>query len=66
MAFEPRQVKKLGVLGAGMMGAAIAYTAAKAGIDVVLKDVKIEAADKGKAYARKREESALAKGKTDR
>lgn len=61
---EPRQVKKLGVLGAGMMGAAIAYTAAKAGIDVVLKDVKIEAADKGKAYARKREESALAKGKT--
>lgn len=62
--FEPRQVKKLGVLGAGMMGAAIAYTAAKAGIEVVLKDVKIEAADKGKAYARKREESALAKGKT--
>ena len=61
---EPRQVKKLGVLGAGMMGAAIAYTAAKAGIEVVLKDVKIEAADKGKAYARTREESALAKGKT--
>ena len=62
--FEPRQVKKLGVLGAGMMGAGIAYTAAKAGIDVVLKDVELEAADKGKAYARKREESALAKGKT--
>ncbi|MDN5908901.1 MAG: 3-hydroxyacyl-CoA dehydrogenase NAD-binding domain-containing protein [Brevibacterium sp.] len=62
--FEPRQVKKLGVLGAGMMGAGIAYTAAKAGIDVVLKDVEIEAAERGKAYARKREESALAKGKT--
>lgn len=62
--FEPRQVKKLGVLGAGMMGAAIAYTAAKSGIEVVLKDVKLEAAEKGKAYAAKREESALAKGKT--
>lgn len=62
--FEPRQVKKLGVLGAGMMGAGIAYTAAKAGIDVVLKDVEIEAAERGKAYAAKREESALAKGKT--
>ena len=62
--YEPRQVKKLGVLGAGMMGAAIAYTAAKAGIEVVLKDVKLDAAEKGKAYAVKREESALAKGKT--
>src|SRR5699024_9267658 len=51
-------------LGAGMMGAAIAYTAAKAGIEVVLKDVELAAAEKGKAYAVKREESALAKGKT--
>ncbi|WP_209325899.1 3-hydroxyacyl-CoA dehydrogenase NAD-binding domain-containing protein [Brevibacterium renqingii] len=62
--YEPRQVKKLGVLGAGMMGAAIAYTAAKAGIEVVLKDVELAAAEKGKAYAAKREESALKKGKT--
>ncbi|WP_181274678.1 3-hydroxyacyl-CoA dehydrogenase NAD-binding domain-containing protein [Brevibacterium oceani] len=62
--YEPRQVKKLGVLGAGMMGAAIAYTAAKAGIEVVLKDVELAAAEKGKAYAAKREESALSKGKT--
>ena len=62
--YEPRQVRKLGVLGAGMMGAAIAYTAAKAGIEVVLKDVELAAAEKGKAYAVKREESALAKGKT--
>src|SRR5699024_12563482 len=45
-------------------GAAIAYTAAKAGIEVVLKDVELAAAEKGKAYAVKREESALAKGKT--
>ncbi|RAG61013.1 3-hydroxyacyl-CoA dehydrogenase, partial [Burkholderia multivorans] len=62
--FEPRPVTKLGVLGAGMMGAAIAYTAARAGIEVVLKDVELAAAEKGKDYARKREESALAKGKT--
>ena len=47
-----------------MMGAAIAYTAARAGIEVVLKDVELAAAEKGKDYARKREEAALAKGKT--
>lgn len=46
-------VKKLGVLGAGMMGAGIAYVAAKAGIDVVLLDTTIEAAEKGKAYSAK-------------
>ena len=62
--YAPRPVTKLGVLGAGMMGAAIAYTAARAGIEVVLKDVELAAAEKGKDYARKREESALAKGKT--
>ncbi|WP_434965233.1 3-hydroxyacyl-CoA dehydrogenase NAD-binding domain-containing protein [Brevibacterium casei] len=62
--YEPRPVTKLGVLGAGMMGAAIAYTAARAGIDVVLKDVELANAEKGKDYARKREETALAKGKT--
>lgn len=44
-------VTKLGVLGAGMMGAGIAYVAAKAGISVVLKDVSTEAAEKGKAYS---------------
>lgn len=62
--YAPRPVTKLGVLGAGMMGAAIAYTAARAGIEVVLKDVELAAAEKGKDYARKREESALAKGRT--
>ena len=54
-AVRPQQpdqtVKKLGVLGAGMMGAGIAYVSANAGIDVVLIDAKQDAADKGKAHA---------------
>ncbi|MGB1580067.1 MAG: 3-hydroxyacyl-CoA dehydrogenase NAD-binding domain-containing protein [Nevskiales bacterium] len=48
---ERSQVKKVGILGAGMMGAGIAYVSAKVGIEVVLKDVSQEAADKGKAYS---------------
>ena len=47
----PSVTKKVGVLGAGMMGAGIAYVSAAAGIDVVLKDVSIEAAEKGKSYS---------------
>jgi 3-hydroxyacyl-CoA dehydrogenase/enoyl-CoA hydratase/3-hydroxybutyryl-CoA epimerase len=62
--FEQFSAKKVGVLGAGMMGAAIAYVSAKAGIDVVLKDVSQEAAEKGKGYAVKLEEKALSRGKT--
>jgi 3-hydroxyacyl-CoA dehydrogenase/enoyl-CoA hydratase/3-hydroxybutyryl-CoA epimerase len=42
---------KLLVLGAGMMGAAISYVAAKSGMEVVLKDVSQEAADRGKGYS---------------
>ncbi len=42
--------KKLGMLGAGMMGAGIALVSARAGIEVVLLDRSIEAAEKGKAY----------------
>ncbi|WP_433066640.1 3-hydroxyacyl-CoA dehydrogenase NAD-binding domain-containing protein [Dactylosporangium sp. CS-033363] len=45
---------KVAVLGAGMMGAAIAYVCAKNGLDVVLKDVTLEGARKGKAYAESR------------
>ena len=44
-------VKKVGVLGAGMMGAGIAYVSAKAGIEVVLIDNTQEAADRGKSYS---------------
>ncbi|MEV6104785.1 3-hydroxyacyl-CoA dehydrogenase NAD-binding domain-containing protein [Streptomyces sp. NPDC051940] len=61
---EPRKVTKVAVLGAGMMGAGIAYSCAKAGIEVVLKDVSQEAADKGKAYSAGLLDKALAKGRT--
>ena len=57
-------ITKIGVLGAGMMGAGIAYVSAKAGFDVVLKDVTIEAAQKGKGYSEKIEAKALERGKT--
>ncbi len=42
---------KVGILGAGMMGAGIAYATAMAGIDVVLLDTTVESAEKGKAYS---------------
>ncbi|WP_029113070.1 3-hydroxyacyl-CoA dehydrogenase NAD-binding domain-containing protein [Mycobacterium sp. URHB0044] len=57
-------ITKIGVLGAGMMGAGIAYVSAKAGFYVVLKDVSIEAAEKGKNYSEKLEAKALERGKT--
>ena len=60
----PFQARKVGVLGAGMMGAAIAYVCAKVGIDVVLRDVSLEAATKGKGYAEKLEATALERGRT--
>jgi len=47
----PCVTRKLGVLGAGMMGAGIAYVSASAGIDVVLKDINLAAAEKGKAHS---------------
>ncbi|MFB8018116.1 3-hydroxyacyl-CoA dehydrogenase NAD-binding domain-containing protein [Streptomyces rubiginosohelvolus] len=59
-----RPVRKVAVLGAGMMGAGIAYSCANAGIDVVLKDVSTEAAAKGKAYSEKLLAKALSRGRT--
>ncbi len=49
-AVDDQTVKKVGILGAGMMGAGIALVSALAGIEVVLIDQKQEAADKGKSY----------------
>jgi 3-hydroxyacyl-CoA dehydrogenase/enoyl-CoA hydratase/3-hydroxybutyryl-CoA epimerase len=59
--FAPRRVV---VLGAGMMGAAIAYVCAKAGIEVVLKDVSLEAAERGRGYSQSLVEKAVARGRT--
>ena len=61
---EPRQVRKVAVLGAGMMGAGIAYSCARAGIEVVLKDVSLEAAVKGKEYSEKLCAKAVGRGRT--
>jgi len=57
------KVRKLGVLGAGMMGAGIAYVAANAGIEVVLIDAKQEAAEKGKAHAEGILDKGMKRGK---
>ncbi|GLX47177.1 3-hydroxyacyl-CoA dehydrogenase [Streptomyces hygroscopicus subsp. hygroscopicus] len=59
-----RQVRKVAVLGAGMMGAGIAYSCARAGIEVVLKDVSLEAALKGKGYSEKLCAKAVSRGRT--
>jgi 3-hydroxyacyl-CoA dehydrogenase/enoyl-CoA hydratase/3-hydroxybutyryl-CoA epimerase len=56
-------VKKVAVLGAGMMGAGIAYVQAMAGIESVLIDQTQEAADKGKAYAEGLVKKAVSRGK---
>ena len=49
--YAPYVTRKVGVLGAGMMGAGIAYVSASAGIEVVLKDINLAAAEKGKAHS---------------
>ncbi|MFJ4835056.1 3-hydroxyacyl-CoA dehydrogenase NAD-binding domain-containing protein [Streptomyces sp. NPDC088747] len=61
---EPRPVRRVAVLGAGMMGAGIAYSCARAGIEVVLKDVSAEAAAKGRAYSEKLCAKAVSRGRT--
>ncbi|KMW59761.1 Enoyl-CoA hydratase [Candidatus Rhodobacter oscarellae] len=56
-------VKKVGVLGAGMMGAGIALVSAQAGIEVVLIDQTQEAADKGRAYTEAYMDKGIARRK---
>lgn len=57
------QATKVGVLGAGMMGAGIAYSTAIKGVAVVLKDTSIENAEKGKAYSQKLLDKKLSQGR---
>lgn len=61
---EKKKVRKLGVLGAGMMGQGIAYVSAKAGMEVVLKDISMEAANKGKAYSEMLLDKAIKRGRS--
>ena len=60
--FERSKVSKVGILGAGMMGAGIAYVSAKAGMEVVLLDTAIEGAEKGKNYSTKLLDKAISRG----
>src|SRR4051794_30912902 len=60
---EKRLAQKVAVIGAGMMGAGIAYVSARNGMEVVLKDVSLEAAEKGKGYSQKLLAKAVERGK---
>ncbi|QNN54356.1 3-hydroxyacyl-CoA dehydrogenase NAD-binding domain-containing protein [Nocardioides mesophilus] len=61
--FETFRPTRVAVLGAGMMGAGIAYACARSGLDVVLKDVSTENAEKGKGYSEKILGKAVSRGK---
>jgi 3-hydroxyacyl-CoA dehydrogenase/enoyl-CoA hydratase/3-hydroxybutyryl-CoA epimerase len=63
MDVPPSNLKKIGVLGAGFMGAGIAYVSASVGLDVVLIDQTIEAAEKGKDHSQKLIGNQIAKGR---
>ncbi|MFG1779589.1 3-hydroxyacyl-CoA dehydrogenase NAD-binding domain-containing protein [Micromonospora sp. NPDC049048] len=57
-------LRRVAVIGAGMMGAAIAYVCARAGMQVVLKDVTLDGALRGKAYSVGLLDKAVARGTT--
>ena len=57
------EARKVAVLGAGMMGAGIAYSCARSGMEVLLKDVSSEAAEKGKQYSVALLDKAISRGK---
>ena len=59
----PSKLKKVGIVGAGFMGAGVAYVTALAGLDVVLVDRDMEAAEKGKAYSHKLVSDQIMKGR---
>lgn len=56
-------LKKVGIIGAGFMGAGIAYVSAQAGLDVVLIDRDQDSADKGKAHSHKLMTEQVNKGR---
>lgn len=56
-------LKKVAILGAGMMGAGVAYVSAMAGLEVILKDVSVEGAEKGKDYSRDLLKKRISKGR---
>ncbi|MET0606598.1 MAG: FAD-dependent oxidoreductase [Beijerinckiaceae bacterium] len=60
---EPATLKKVAVVGAGFMGAGVAYVTANAGLDVVLIDRELELAEKGKAYSHKLVSDQIMKGR---
>ena len=62
---EKSTVSKLGVLGAGMMGAGIAFVSARSGQQVVLLDADIDSAEKGKDYSRKLVEKLVGRKRMD-
>jgi len=64
--YEKYTASKVAVLGAGMMGAGIAYVCARGGMEVVLKDVSLEAASRGKEYSVKLFDKAVSRGKVTR
>lgn len=61
--YDKFRATKVVVLGAGMMGAGIAYVCARAGMQVVLKDVAVESAEKGKAYSAGILDKAVSRGR---
>ncbi len=61
--YDQFRAKKVVVLGAGMMGAGIAYVCARAGMEVVLKDVAVESAEKGKEYSATILDKAVSRGR---
>jgi len=61
--FDKYDLNKVAVIGAGLMGAGIAYEQARAGIETILVDISMENAEKGKDYARKLVDKAVSRKK---